>query len=78
MHNFTHNDFIKHYYSESSAEESLCIKALLKDDLEFKKLYEEVVLSFSVLIDVKCSASDKTISKILAYANKETSQIHFN
>ena len=78
MHNFTHNDFIRHYYDEHSDEETIAMKALLKDDAELQKLYEEVILSFSVLIEIKPGVSDQTIGKLIQYANAIPSKIHLN
>ncbi len=78
MHNFTHNDFIRHIYNESSQEESIAIKALLKTDHEFEKLYEEIALPVSYLIDLKKEPNQFTVSKIIHYANKVRTKIHLN
>lgn len=78
MHNFTHEDFIKYYYNETTGEESIAIKALLKNDAEFQKLYEEVIIPFSVLIDINNDVSEKTIGKIIHYATKVHSKLHLN
>ncbi|GAC1383019.1 MAG: hypothetical protein NVSMB45_09880 [Ginsengibacter sp.] len=78
MHNFTHNDFIRHFHNESSQEEAVAIKALLKTDEEFERLYEEIGLPVSYLIDLKKEPNQLTISKIIHYANKVNTKIHLN
>ena len=78
MHNFTHEDFINQLSKTSSDEEAIALQALLKDDLELQKIYEEVDLQFSLLVDIKNEASETTISKLIHYAKNVSSRIHLN
>ncbi len=78
MHNFTHNDFIRHINKQSAQKDSIAIQALLKTEEEFERLYEEIGLPLSYLINLKKEPDQLTVSKIIHYADKVKTKIHLN
>lgn len=78
MHNFTHQDFINQLCKAASDDDSLALQALIKEDLELQKIYEEVELQFSMLVDIKNPISEKTIAKLIHYSKNIASRIHLN
>ena len=78
MHNFTHQDFINQLCNNSCDEDAIVLQALVKDDLELQKIYEEVELQFSMLVDIKNPVSEKTIGKLIHYSKNVSRRIHLN
>ena len=78
MNNFTHEDFIRHFSNQTDSEDNIAIKSLILDEADFNKIFQEITLPFSILMEIKSGVSDRTLSKIILHAKNVHSKIHLN
>ncbi len=74
MHNFTQEDLLLYLYNETSHTKSAQIKAALENDWNLREKFEELTAAQSELKTLKMSPSQKTIDKILNYAEKSVNE----
>lgn len=75
MHNFTLEDLLQYLYKETSPELTAQIKAALESDWSLREKLDLITAAQSQLEPVKLSPSQKTIDKILSYAEKAVSEL---
>ena len=76
MNKFKTEDLLQYLYNETSTKKTAAIKAALETDWSLRDTYEKLVSGQKQLEDINLSPREEILKKILAYANKEISQLH--
>ena len=75
MHNFTPEDLLQYLYNETSVAQTAAIKAALETDWSLREKFEVITSAQGRLEALKMSPSQKTIDRILSYAEKAVAEL---
>ncbi len=75
MHNFTPEDLLRYLYNETSSTQTAELKAALESDWSLREKFEVITSAQRRLEALKMSPSQRTIDKILNYAEKAVGEL---